>query len=70
MLKNTIIEKAELAERVLRKIIVPGYDVDMISSGMVLKLRLSRDGEIIGVYVDLSGSDPRCLFCSTLNEYL
>ena len=70
MIENDVIEKAKLAERILRHIIVPGYDVDMVSSGMVVKLRLSRDGEVIGVYVDLSGSDPRCLFCSTLNEYL
>ncbi len=70
MFENNIMEKARLAEKILKRIIVPGYDVDMVSSGMVVKLRLSRDGEVIGVYVDLSGSDPRCLFCSTLNEYL
>lgn len=76
MTENNLVDERSLmnrlrsVDRVLREVIVPGFDVDVISSRVVTKLRISRDGNIIGVYVDLSGSDPGCLFCRTLNESL
>ena len=42
----------------------------MISSGLVVRLRISKNGSVLGVSVNLSGFDPRCLYCSTLNDYL
>jgi len=67
---NKLITLLRRAEHILRKIIIPGYDVDIISSGLIVKLRISKDGSVLGVSVNLSGFDPRCLYCSTLNEYL
>jgi len=68
--KDLLMKKLVEAEQGLRQVIVPCSDVDVISSRVVVKLRISRDGNIIGVYVDFSGSDPGCYFCRTLNESL
>lgn len=68
--KDLLMRKLLEAEQRLRQVIVPGFDIDVISGGIVVKLRISRDGNIIGVYVDFSGSDPGCYFCRTLNESL
>lgn len=58
------------AEAALRRVKVPGYDVDVISSGVVVKFRVSMDGERIIVFVDYSGSNPGCSFCRFLNDTL
>lgn len=58
------------AEDALRRVKVPGYDVDVISSGVVVKFRVSMDGERIMVFVDYSGSNPGCSFCRFLNDSL
>ncbi len=68
--KDLLMKKLVEVEQGLRQVIVPGFDVNVISSKVVVKLRVSRDGDIIGVYVDFSGSDPECYFCRTLNESL
>ena len=66
--KDLLMKKLVEVEQGLRQVIVPCSDVDVISIKVVVKLRISRDGNIIGVYVDFSGSDPGCYFCRTLNE--
>ena len=66
--KDLLMKKLVEVEQGLRQVIVPGFDVNVISSKVVIKLRVSRDGDIIGVYVDFSGSDLECYFCRTLNE--
>mgnify|MGYP000389064393 CR=1 FL=1 len=68
--KDQLMKKLTEAEQGLRQVIVPGFDANVISSRVVAKLRISRDGNIIGVYVDFSGSDPGCYFRRTLNESL
>jgi len=68
--KDLLMKKLVEVEQGLRQVIVPGFDVNVISSRVVVKLRISRDGNIIGVYIDFSGPDPGCYFCRTLNESL
>ena len=68
--KDLLMKKLVEVEQGLRQVIVLGLDGDVISSKVVVKLRVSRGGNIIGVYVDFSGSDPGCYFCRTLNESL
>lgn len=63
-------EKAEQAERVLRRVVVPGFDVDVVSSSVVSRMRISRDGEKIVVFVRFWDSDPGCGFCKFLNHAL
>ncbi|ADG91182.1 hypothetical protein [Thermosphaera aggregans] len=63
-------EKAGLAEKVLSSIEVPGFDVDVVSSGLVTGFRISNDGRKITVYVDFTGSQPSCLFCKFINNTL
>ncbi len=58
------------AEAALRRVKVPGYDVDVVSSGVVVKFRVSMDGARIIVFVDYSGSNPGCSFCRFLNDTL
>ncbi|ABM80886.1 iron-sulfur cluster assembly protein [Hyperthermus butylicus] len=66
--------KAELApifhraESVLRQVIVPGFDADIVSLGVVRKLRLS--GDTLVVFVDYTGTDPSCFFCRFINNQL
>ncbi|MEM4799632.1 MAG: hypothetical protein QW713_06435, partial [Sulfolobales archaeon] len=48
----------KVVEYILRSIDVPGFDIDLISSGVVRSFRISRDYEKIIVFVDFSGSDP------------
>lgn len=56
--------------RVLSRVEVPGFDVDVVSSGLVKKIRISRDGAGIAVYLDFLGSDPGCGFCKFINHTL
>ncbi|MEM0506321.1 MAG: hypothetical protein QXW58_03570 [Thermosphaera sp.] len=63
-------EKVEQAERVLRRVVVPGFDVDVVSSSVVSRMRVSRDGEKIIVFVRFKDSDPGCGFCKFLNHAL
>lgn len=52
----------------LSKVIVPGYDVDIVSSGVVTRMRVGYDGSRIIVYLDYTGSNPGCSFCRFLND--
>ncbi len=52
----------------LSKVEVPGYDVDIVSSGVVARVRVSFDGSKIAVYLDYTGSNPGCSFCRFLND--
>jgi metal-sulfur cluster biosynthetic enzyme len=63
-------ERIRVAEETLRKVVVPGYDVDVVSSGVVMRFRVSYDGKKIMVLVDYSGSNPGCSFCRFLNDTL
>jgi len=48
-------------------VIIPGYDVDLVSSGVVKRMRLSYDKKKLAVFLDYSGSDPSCMFCRFIN---
>lgn len=55
---------------VLREVDVPGFDVDVVSSGLVKRVRVSKDWTKIAVYVDFLSSDPGCPFCKFINHTL
>lgn len=61
---------AKAVERVLREVEVPGFDIDVVSSGVVRSFRLSKDGKGVAVLVDFLGSDPKCGFCRFINHTL
>ncbi len=63
-------EKLRLVEEILSKVTVPGFDVDVLSSGVVSRFKISSDGKKIVVYLDFRGSDPSCLFCKFINHTL
>lgn len=61
---------SEVVEEVLRSVEVPGFDIDLISGGVVRSFRISKDGEKVVVFVDFLSADPRCLFCKFINHTL
>jgi len=63
-------ERIRAAERALMRVQVPGYDVDVVTSGVVMRFRVSTTGDKILVVVDYSGSNPGCSFCRFLNDSL
>ncbi|MEM0453976.1 MAG: hypothetical protein QXO98_04915 [Sulfolobales archaeon] len=63
-------EKVKLVEEALIRVEVPGFDIDVISSGVVRSFRLSKGGDKVIVYVDFLSSDPHCLFCKFINHTL
>jgi len=67
---KNLLEKLRNAEKVLKEIKVRGYDVDLITSGVVQRLRISKDGKRLIVFVDFSSANPHCLFCKVLEESL
>jgi len=62
--------KLRNVEEVLKGVKVPGFDIDLISSGVVRRLRISRDGEKLVIYVGFKESDPSCGFCKFINHTL
>ncbi|MCS7106565.1 MAG: hypothetical protein NZ902_00400 [Acidilobaceae archaeon] len=54
--------KAAAVERKLSRILLPGYDIDIVSSGLVTRFRISRDGKKVAVFLDYSSRNPRCGF--------
>lgn len=62
-----LLEKARAAEEVLTTVEVPGFDVDLLSSGAVKRIRVSRDGGAVAVFIDFTGSDPSCYYCKFIN---
>ncbi len=59
--------KAREAGEALKEVKVPGFDVNVIDSGIVTKITISRDGKAVAVFVDFTGSDPVCNFCRMIN---
>ncbi len=60
--------RVEDALRALSRVTVPGYDVDIVSSGVVTRIRVGVDGSRIAVFLDYTGSNPGCSFCRFLND--
>ncbi|MEM0296789.1 MAG: hypothetical protein QXM76_01635 [Zestosphaera sp.] len=65
-----IAERLRDAEQVLKRVVVPGFDVDVITSGVVTRLRISKDGRRLVVYLDFKRSDPKCPFCMFISHAL
>jgi len=59
--------RAREAGEALKEVEVPGFDVNVIESGVVTKVTISRDGSAVAVFVDLTGGDPSCNFCRMIN---
>ncbi len=59
--------RAREAGEALKEVKVPGFDVSVIDSGVVTKITVSRDGNAVAVFVDVTGSDPSCNFCRMIN---
>ncbi len=55
------------AEEALSRVIVPGYDYDLMSSGAVKRMRISYDKKTMYIIIDYMGSDPGCNFCRFIN---
>ncbi len=68
--REALLRRLKEIEVILEKVKVPGFDVDVVSSGVVQKLRISADGKRLAVYVDFTGSDPSCGFCKFINHTL
>ncbi len=67
---EALLSKLKLAEDLLSRVMVPGFDVDVISSGVVSRLRISSDGKKLIVYLSFLSSDPSCSFCKFINHTL
>ena len=46
---------AEKVEETLSSLEILGFDVDVLSSGVVTRFRISTDGSKIAIFVDFSG---------------
>jgi len=53
------------AEKALRGVVVPGLDADLMTLGLVDRIRVSKDGRKVAVFVNFS--NPRCPFCRFIN---
>lgn len=69
-METLLLEKLKEVERILKDVEVPGFDVDVITSGVVSRLRISNDGRRLAVYLDFKRSDPKCPFCMFINHTL
>jgi len=63
-----LLEAARRAVEALQRVSIPGYDVDIVSGGLVKRVRVSRDLGRIAVYIDYTGSDPGCNFCRFISR--
>ncbi|MEB3757764.1 MAG: hypothetical protein GSR76_02795 [Desulfurococcales archaeon] len=61
-------KRIDRAMNALSRVVVPGYDVDIVSSGVVTRIRVRYDGSGIVVFLDYQGSNPGCSFCRFLND--
>jgi metal-sulfur cluster biosynthetic enzyme len=63
-------KRIDSAMNALSQVIIPGYDVDLVSTGVVTRIRVRYDGSGIVVFMDYQGSNPGCSFCRFLNDNL
>lgn len=61
-------EAIRRAEAALSRVVIPGYDVDIVSGGLVRRIRVSHDGSRVLVALDYTGSDPGCNFCRFISR--
>ena len=63
-----VLEAARRAEQALMSVELPGYDVDIVSAGLVERIRVSRDGRSVMVFMGYRKSDPGCSFCRFISQ--
>jgi len=68
MVSPFIRKRINKAINALSRVTVPGYDVGLVSSGVVTRIRVKYDGSGIIVFLDYQGSNPGCSFCRFLND--
>jgi hypothetical protein len=44
--------------------------VDLVTAGLVKRIRVSRDGRSVAIFIDYTGSDPSCFFCRFISRTL
>lgn len=57
-------------EEALSHVKVPGYDVDVVSSGVIKLIKVSNDCKKAVIYIDFLSSQPHCIFCRFINQTL
>jgi len=62
---ETVRRAVKAAEKALRGVVVAVLDADLISLGLVDRIRVSKDGKKVAVFVNFS--NPRCPFCRFIN---
>lgn len=64
-------DKLALAtETALRRVKVPGYDIDVVGSGLITQFRFSKGASRIAIFVDVTGKTPTCSFCKLICSVL
>ncbi|BAA80614.1 hypothetical protein APE_1614 [Aeropyrum pernix K1] len=66
-LPANLVTTLKKVEEVLASTEVPGFDIDLVTSGVVKRIRLSRDGSKAAIFIDYTGSDPGCYYCKFIN---
>ena len=66
--EGPLADKLREAEEALRSVVLPGYDVDIISAGLVERIRVGLDGKSVMVVLGYSRSNPGCSFCSFISS--
>ena len=66
--RGPLADRLREAEEALRSVMLPGYDVDIVSAGLVERIRVSRDGESVMVVLGYSKSNPGCSFCRFISS--
>lgn len=65
-MKISVDRRFALAENVLRRVEIPGFDIDVVTASVVRRLSL-RSGQLV-VYVDYVGTLPSCFFCRFIGD--
>ncbi|ALL00231.1 hypothetical protein Pyrde_0181 [Pyrodictium delaneyi] len=66
--EGPLADRLREAEEALRSVVLPGYDVDIISAGLVERIRVGLDGKSIMVVLGYSRSNPGCSFCRFISS--
>jgi len=62
---ETVRRAIRAAEKAIRGVVVPGLDADLMTLGLVDRIRVSKDGKRVAVFVNFS--NPSCPFCRFIN---
>ncbi|WP_058370149.1 hypothetical protein [Pyrodictium occultum] len=65
---GVLAERIRAAEEALQSVMIPGYDVDIVSGGLVERIRVSYDGYSVMVVLGYKKSDPGCSTCRFISS--